>query len=110
MVAIPSYQDQRRIEECRGCAGRWLLMLIVITNQLCACFFVTNDRFAFSCRVARRLILLMSSLLYMNIDVFCEVIKYLDPIQVLVTMSPLSLLSDSSRSSIERNSKSVLSE
>lgn len=25
----------------------------------------------------------------MNIDVFCEVIKYLDPIQVLVTMSPL---------------------
>jgi len=24
----------------------------------------------------------------MNIDVFCEVIKYLDPIQVLVTMSP----------------------
>lgn len=56
------------------------------------CLFVTNARFAFSRRVPEDPHLFMSSLLYMNIDVFCEVIKYLDPIQVLVTMSPLTPL------------------
>lgn len=84
-------------------------MLIVITNQLCACFFVTNDRFAFSRRVRRRLILSMSSLLYMNIDVFCEVIKYLDPIQVLVTMSPETRNRILLRSFIQMYPKDLLS-